>query len=203
MSRRPVGGLAGPCPAGGQSPKSKSGVFCFGSAAFSCPESRPGPKALSADAGTKHGTSSSFVVYDELAQAPNRNLFDVLATSSGVRGAAVRRHQHAIGRIARRREAPGVSWKSRCHSDYTGGYPLPRQSRERKLLAPLVELGTAIAATEPALLSHWRSAPNAADRSRRSSVPTVPSWPLPVKWPLSVPASPPVSWKVLPWTAMV
>ena len=42
-------------------------------------------KALSADAGTKHGTSSSFVVYDELAQAANRNLFDVLATSGGAR----------------------------------------------------------------------------------------------------------------------
>ena len=42
-------------------------------------------KALSADAGTKHGTSSSFVVYDELAQAPNRTLFDVLATSGAAR----------------------------------------------------------------------------------------------------------------------
>ena len=28
--------------------------------------------ALSADANTKHGFNSSFVVYDELAQAPNR-----------------------------------------------------------------------------------------------------------------------------------
>jgi phage terminase large subunit-like protein len=36
-------------------------------------------KALSADAKTKHGFSGSFVVYDELAQAPNRHLYDVLA----------------------------------------------------------------------------------------------------------------------------
>ncbi len=42
-------------------------------------------KALSADARTKHGLSASFVVYDELAQAPNRNLYDVLATSTAAR----------------------------------------------------------------------------------------------------------------------
>lgn len=41
--------------------------------------------ALSADAKTKHGFSASFVVYDELAQAPNRNLFDVLSTSTAAR----------------------------------------------------------------------------------------------------------------------
>ena len=41
--------------------------------------------ALSADATTKHGFSASFVVYDELAQAPNRQLYDVLETSVGAR----------------------------------------------------------------------------------------------------------------------
>lgn len=41
--------------------------------------------ALSADATTKHGFSASFVVYDELAQAPNRQLFDVLETSTAAR----------------------------------------------------------------------------------------------------------------------
>lgn len=42
-------------------------------------------KALSADARTKHGLSASFVVYDELAQAPNRSLYDTLATSFAAR----------------------------------------------------------------------------------------------------------------------
>lgn len=42
-------------------------------------------QALSADASTKHGFSASFVAYDELAQAPNRQLYDVLETSVGAR----------------------------------------------------------------------------------------------------------------------
>lgn len=42
-------------------------------------------KALSADAGSKHGFSASCVIYDELAQAPNRDLYDVLASSTGAR----------------------------------------------------------------------------------------------------------------------
>ena len=41
--------------------------------------------ALSSDVGTKHGFSASFVVYDELSQAPDRQLFDVLETSVGAR----------------------------------------------------------------------------------------------------------------------
>ena len=41
--------------------------------------------ALSADANTKHGFSASCVIYDELAQAPDRKLFDVLRTSGGAR----------------------------------------------------------------------------------------------------------------------
>ena len=42
-------------------------------------------KALSADVETKHGFSSSVWIYDELAQAPNRKLYDVLDTSGGGR----------------------------------------------------------------------------------------------------------------------
>jgi phage terminase large subunit-like protein len=42
-------------------------------------------RALSADVETKHGFSSSFWVYDELAQAANRKLYDVLDTSGGGR----------------------------------------------------------------------------------------------------------------------
>lgn len=42
-------------------------------------------RALSADAGTKHGLNPSFVVYDELAQTKNRELFDTLTTSQGAR----------------------------------------------------------------------------------------------------------------------
>ena len=42
-------------------------------------------KALSAEAGTKHGLSPTVVIYDELAQAKNRDLYDVLDTSFGAR----------------------------------------------------------------------------------------------------------------------
>ncbi len=41
--------------------------------------------ALSADVGTKHGLSPSFVVYDELGQASSRELLDVLDTAMGAR----------------------------------------------------------------------------------------------------------------------
>jgi phage terminase large subunit-like protein len=41
--------------------------------------------ALSADVGTKHGLSPSFVVYDELGQSPSRELFDIMDTSTGAR----------------------------------------------------------------------------------------------------------------------
>jgi phage terminase large subunit-like protein len=41
--------------------------------------------SLSADAKTKHGFSASCIIYDELAQAPDRNLYDVLMTSTGAR----------------------------------------------------------------------------------------------------------------------
>jgi phage terminase large subunit-like protein len=42
-------------------------------------------RALSAEAGTKHGLSPSFIVFDELAQAKSRELFDTLTTSQGAR----------------------------------------------------------------------------------------------------------------------
>jgi phage terminase large subunit-like protein len=40
-------------------------------------------RAISAEAGTKHGYLPSLVIYDELAQAKNRDLYDVLDTSFG------------------------------------------------------------------------------------------------------------------------
>lgn len=42
-------------------------------------------RALSAEAGSKHGLNPTMVIYDELAQAKNRALFDVLDTSMGAR----------------------------------------------------------------------------------------------------------------------
>ncbi len=42
-------------------------------------------RAMSSESGTKHGLNPTFVVFDELAQAKNRNLYDVLDTSFGAR----------------------------------------------------------------------------------------------------------------------
>ncbi len=42
-------------------------------------------RALSAEAGTKHGLLPSLAIFDELAQAKNRDLYDVLDTSFGAR----------------------------------------------------------------------------------------------------------------------
>jgi phage terminase large subunit-like protein len=42
-------------------------------------------RALSAEAGSKHGLNPTLVIYDELAQAKNRDLFDVLDTSMAAR----------------------------------------------------------------------------------------------------------------------
>lgn len=39
--------------------------------------------ALSAEAGTKHGLNPTVVIYDELSQSKNRELFDALETSQG------------------------------------------------------------------------------------------------------------------------
>src|SRR5262245_46101760 len=41
--------------------------------------------AISAEAYSKHGFNPSVVIYDELHAAPNRMLWDVLATSQGAR----------------------------------------------------------------------------------------------------------------------
>jgi phage terminase large subunit-like protein len=42
-------------------------------------------RAMSAEAGTKHGLNPTVVIYDELAQAKSRDLYDVLDTSMGAR----------------------------------------------------------------------------------------------------------------------
>ena len=44
-------------------------------------------RAVAADAGTLHGLNPSLVIYDELAQAKSRELFDTLTTSQGARAA--------------------------------------------------------------------------------------------------------------------
>lgn len=46
-------------------------------------------RAISADAPTAHGMDLTFWVYDELHAAPNRELYDVLATSTGARREAL------------------------------------------------------------------------------------------------------------------
>jgi len=50
-----------------------------------CPANGSFYRALSRDMKTKHGFSPSFVIYDELAQAIDRDLYDVLNTSDSVR----------------------------------------------------------------------------------------------------------------------
>lgn len=52
-------------------------IACYGNGSFY--------KAVSAEAGTKHGLNPSLVIFDELAQARNRELYDVLDTSMGAR----------------------------------------------------------------------------------------------------------------------
>ena len=42
-------------------------------------------RAISAESFTKHGINASRVIYDELHAAPTRDLWDVLATSTGAR----------------------------------------------------------------------------------------------------------------------
>jgi phage terminase large subunit-like protein len=42
-------------------------------------------RAMSSESGTKHGLNPTFVIFDELAQAKNRELYDVLDTSMGAR----------------------------------------------------------------------------------------------------------------------
>ena len=52
-------------------------IVCLGNGSFY--------RALSAEVGTKHGLNPTFVIFDELAQARNRDLYDVLDTSMGAR----------------------------------------------------------------------------------------------------------------------
>lgn len=52
-------------------------IACYGNGSFY--------RAISAEAGTKHGLNPSFVIFDELAQAKSRELYDVLDTSMGAR----------------------------------------------------------------------------------------------------------------------
>lgn len=52
-------------------------IACYGNGSFY--------KAVSAEAGTKHGLNPTLVIFDELAQARNRDLYDVLDTSMGAR----------------------------------------------------------------------------------------------------------------------
>lgn len=56
-------------------------IVCYGNGSFY--------KALSAEVGSKHGLNPTVVIYDELAQAPNRELYDVLDTSMGARDEAL------------------------------------------------------------------------------------------------------------------
>ena len=42
-------------------------------------------QAISSESRTKHGFNASCIIYDELAQAPNRHLWDVLTSSTGAR----------------------------------------------------------------------------------------------------------------------
>lgn len=50
-----------------------------------CMENGSFYRALSAEAGSKHGLNPCVVIYDELAQAAKRDLFDALDTSMGAR----------------------------------------------------------------------------------------------------------------------
>jgi phage terminase large subunit-like protein len=52
---------------------------------ITCPRNGSFYRAISAEAGSKHGLNPSVVIYDELAQAKSRNLYDVLDTSMGAR----------------------------------------------------------------------------------------------------------------------
>jgi phage terminase large subunit-like protein len=52
---------------------------------ITCPGNGSFYRAISAEAGSKHGLNPSLVIYDELAQARNRLLYDVLDTAMGGR----------------------------------------------------------------------------------------------------------------------
>jgi hypothetical protein len=70
--------------------------------------------ALSAEAGTKHGLSPSVWIFDELAQAKTRDLFDALDTAQGARREpAGRARLTHVQRRARGHGADGDA-SSRC-----------------------------------------------------------------------------------------
>lgn len=50
-----------------------------------CPGNGSFYRALSREAGTKHGLNPSFAIYDELAQSKDRELYDALNTAMGAR----------------------------------------------------------------------------------------------------------------------
>lgn len=50
-----------------------------------CPSNGSFYRAISAESGTKHGFNPTVVIFDELAQAKSRDLYDVLDTSFGAR----------------------------------------------------------------------------------------------------------------------
>lgn len=52
---------------------------------ITCPSNGSFYRAISAEAGTKHGLNPTLVIYDELAQSKTRDLYDVLDTSMGAR----------------------------------------------------------------------------------------------------------------------
>jgi len=52
-------------------------ITCYGNGSFY--------RAISAEAGTKHGLNPTVAIYDELAQAKDRELFDTLDTAMGAR----------------------------------------------------------------------------------------------------------------------
>jgi phage terminase large subunit-like protein len=56
---------------------STKSIACYGNGSFY--------RAISAEAGTKHGLNPTVVIFDELAQAKSRELYDVLDTSMGAR----------------------------------------------------------------------------------------------------------------------
>ena len=90
-------------------------------------------RAISAEAGTKHGYLPSVVIYDELAQAKSRELYDVLDTSFGARARA------AVHRRSRRRSNDPEHIMSKLIDDGLRGIDpticLPPLRRRRRLRA--------------------------------------------------------------------
>ena len=110
--------------------------------------------ALSADVSTKHGLSPSMFVYDELGQAPDRKLFDVLDTAMGARNEPL---GLVISTQAPRDDAPLSELID---------YGLKVQRREIKNPAFHLELFTADPALDPWSPETWLLANPALDDFR-------------------------------------